>query len=107
MSLSGNPSGTAEHAFWVSQSPIWKPWIGPTFTSGFQRQITGEMAQRTMPSVLGSILTLYYVRPLLIHAHPNNPPPSPVNQGDIGAAAQLGATIVAIDKAGNLTCTKH
>jgi hypothetical protein len=105
LSVAGNASGTAEWGFFVSQAIFGSNWIGKPFSGGFRSQIPGEVISRQQPSAIGSVLTGYWPSPVFIHTHPNNVPPSPVSPDDGVLAESLGGTVVAIDKAGNVTCT--
>jgi RHS repeat-associated protein len=103
-SLSGNDSGTAEFGFFVGDAMFGSNWIGPTFTSGFQSIMDGDQIKSYRPLGIANLLTGYWPRSVFIHTHPNNTPPSPVDDKDIQAAEQQGMVIVAIDKGGNVTC---
>lgn len=100
-SVSGNPAGTAEWAFMVSEPYIGSGnWTGNLFTEGRRSEISGERIGRESPSALGNLLTGYYPTSTLVHAHPNNAPPSGLSDNDLN----LGIPVIAIDKAGTFFC---
>ena len=100
-SVSGNSAGTAEWGFLVAEPYVGSGnWVGPLFTEGHQREVGSERITREAPLPIANLLTGYYPTSTFVHAHPNNKPPSPVDGGDL----TLGRPVIAIDKAGNMTC---
>lgn len=100
-SLSGGPENTSEWAFHVASPYIGSGnWIGSMFSEGRKRAISIARINREAPSSLGNVMQGYYPTTTLVHTHPNNPPPSLVG----GADGQAGRPVIAIDKAGNMSC---
>ena len=103
LSLSpSNPAGATEFGFAVSEPYLGsRRYIGPIFSEGHKAEISGEFIDRNSPSAVGNLLTGYYPTSVVVHTHPNNNPPSPISDAD----RDLSRPVVAIDKAGNMTCS--
>ncbi|MES2450158.1 MAG: RHS repeat-associated core domain-containing protein [Pseudomonadota bacterium] len=101
-SVSGNPAGTAEWAFMVSEPYIGSGnWTGRLFTEGHRSEISGDRISRESPFGLGNLLMGYYPTSTVVHAHPNNDPPSGLSDADLN----LGIPVIAIDKSGTMYCS--
>jgi RHS repeat-associated protein len=74
----------------------------PAFTSGIDRKILGVDIVANTP---GSI-SVYDLSPVYVHTHQNNPPPSPASDQDGISASAQGLPVVAIDRAGTMTCRR-
>jgi uncharacterized protein RhaS with RHS repeats len=101
-SLTGNPQGVAEWGFFVAEPYVGSGrWVGPLISTGDRSEIRGDYLSRMRPSSVGNVFTGYYPTSILVHTHPNNPPPSRVSPED----GELGYPVIAIDKGRNMTCT--
>ncbi len=98
----------AEFGFFVSENIFSSGYsTGPAFSSGDQRGITRRTVDRNQAGFFRSLFNGTYAPSLFVHTHQNNPPPSPLSRTDQTSAAQRGITYAAIDRAGNLTCSRN
>ena len=89
------PNGVAEHGFHVTQEPGSQTFSpGSIITSGQQRRINGLKIRVAQPK--NAVL--------FAHTHPNNRPPSEIDDYDRSAATQLGTPVAAIDGSGRVYC---
>lgn len=104
-SVNDKAAGKAEYGFLTSQN-MWRDGysVGPIFSSGRQRIIDSELVSRMAPGLMRSMLNGTYRPSLLVHAHPNNRPPSPPGHKDQTSSNNLGIPIASIDREGNLFC---
>jgi RHS repeat-associated protein len=98
----------AEFGFFASEN-IFSPGysVDPAFSSGDPRGITRSIVDKNQRGFFSSLLNGTYRPTLFIHTHQNNPPPSPLSRADQISAVQRGVTYAAIDRAGNLTCSRN
>ena len=106
--LNSASANGAEFGFFASENIFSSGYsVGPAFSSGDQRGITRNTVDRNQPGFFGSLFNGTYTPSLFVHTHQNNTPPSPISRPDQTSAAQRGITYAAIDRAGNLTCSRN
>jgi hypothetical protein len=98
----------AEVGFFASEN-IFSPGysVDAPFSSGDPRGIARSIVDKNQRGFFSSLLNGTYRSTLFVHTHQNNPPPSPLSRPDQIGAAQRGITYAAIDRAGNLTCSRN
>jgi len=108
--LSEAMAAGAEYGAFVSESLRGGYSAGRSFTSGDPRGIKRSTVNKNQPGYWsgfwGPLFNGNYPPTLFMHTHQNNPPPSPLDPSDQASAEKRGMTYAAIDKAGNVTCSK-
>ncbi len=100
------PTGVAEYGSWVGQKFDGSFYRTVPFTDGFQTtlQPNGRRSNTNRGSKVGNWFKGNHQPHILIHAHPAGRPPSPLHSYDRRTARSLRIILVAVDKAGNVSC---